>query len=165
MNHIYTGNMLNKVTKGVILQQVNAQGAMGSGIALSIREKWPVVWDEYSKEIKPYPAYADSLRRLGRLIMVQVGPELWVGNIVGQQFYGSQDGARYTSYDAVDMALTELNEWLRGRPVEPPYEIHYPLLGSDRGGAHWPTVKSILNHRLKAYKHHLWLLPGVTEPT
>jgi O-acetyl-ADP-ribose deacetylase (regulator of RNase III) len=34
------------VQRGVIVQQVNCRGAMGRGLALSIRQKWPNVYSE-----------------------------------------------------------------------------------------------------------------------
>ena len=34
---------------GLIIHGVNCQGVMGSGVALAIRNKWPVVYDEYKK--------------------------------------------------------------------------------------------------------------------
>lgn len=159
---VSVGNILN-ITEGVIIQQVNAQGVMGSGIAKSIRDKWPVVWDEYSAEIKSCPSDTESRTRLGRVIITQVEPEVLVANLVGQQFYGKHEprhAHRYTSYDALDIAFTKLAGLMRGLDMP----LHYPLLGSDRGGAHWPIVKSIIEHRLRNFDHRLWLLPGVVEP-
>ena len=47
------GNLLDEVTTGCIIHQVNAQGVMGSGIAWAIRERYPQVWTDYSSIIKP----------------------------------------------------------------------------------------------------------------
>lgn len=157
------GNMLEEIKRGVIIQQVNAQGVMGSGIALAIRQKWPVVWDEYHEVFTPNPSEAESRRRLGMVLHVEVGPDLWVTNIVGQQFYGRHEprGApRYTSYDAVDEALIKVAQFYQGTGLS----LNYPLLGSDRGGAHWPVIKALINHRLAGFEHSLWLLPGTVEP-
>ena len=38
---------LLKIDNGIICHQVNAMGKMGAGIALSIRKKWPVVYNDY----------------------------------------------------------------------------------------------------------------------
>ena len=160
---VSVGNILD-IKEGVIIQQVNAQGVMGSGIAKAIRDKWPVVWDEYSDEIKSCPSDTESRARLGSVIITQVEPEVLVANLVGQQFYGRHEprhAPRYTSYDALDIAFTKLAGLLYGLEMT----LHYPLLGADRGGAHWPTVKSIIDHRLRSFDHRLWLLPGVAEPT
>jgi hypothetical protein len=100
---------------------------MGSGIELAIQEKWPVVFEEYSELIKTNPTESESRARLGMLIMVEVEPGLFVGNIVGQQFYGMHEprhAPRYTSYDAIDRALVSLNGWIRMSLSDPPV-IHY----------------------------------------
>lgn len=160
---ILVGDILKEVTQGVILQQVNAQGVMGSGIAKAIRDKWPVVWSEYHEEFPEKPSESQSAARLGRVLLTEVQDGLVVANIVGQQFYGSHEprhAPRYTSYDAIDKSLMTLAGLLRGLPVT----IHFPLIGSDRGGGHWPVVKEIIKYRLSAFDTNLWLLPGVLEP-
>lgn len=160
---VLVGNILD-LTEGVIIQQVNAQGVMGSGIAKAIRDKWPVVWDEYTARIGPaYTQKNSGADLLGTVIITQVEPRVIIASMVGQQFFRKKndpEGRRYTSYDALDVAFTELAGLLRGLDVQ----LHYPLLGSDRGGAHWPIVKSIIDHRLRGFNHQLWLLPGMVEP-
>ena len=42
------GNLLDS-NADIIIHQVNCQGAMNSGVAKAIREKWPIVFDKYSK--------------------------------------------------------------------------------------------------------------------
>lgn len=160
---VSVGNILEEVTTGVIIQQVNAQGVMGSGIAKAIRDKWPVVFDEYKLWIASATAIRNGEPALGKVLLTQVEPTLVVANVVGQQFYrrqGDPEGRRYTSYDALDRAFTDLADVLQGLPVS----LHFPLLGSDRGGAHWPIVKSIIEHRLGWFDLNLWLLPGAAEP-
>lgn len=168
MNMTIEGDILS-LKRGIILQQVNAQGVMGSGIALAIRNKYPVVWDAYSAEINPIinsklldGAYA----HMGKLIMVPVGDtsELWVANIVGQCYYskrGTPSGTQFTSYDALDEALTKLKEW--NRDVRLP--VHYPLIGAVRGGGSWPVIKALLDHHLRDFDRYLWLLPNTKEPS
>jgi O-acetyl-ADP-ribose deacetylase (regulator of RNase III) len=160
---VSVGNILS-VTEGIIIQQVNAQGVMGSGIAKAIRDKWPKVWDEYT--VFAGLAYRQpelGARLMGRVLLTEVAPALLVASVVGQQFFrrpGDPEGRRYTSYDALDEAFTYLANALQFLPVS----LHFPLIGSDRGGGNWPTVKSIIEHRLDRFDLNLWLLPGVAEP-
>lgn len=161
---VSVGNLLEDVKEGVIVQQVNAQGVMGSGIAKSIRDKWPIVWDQYT--VFAGPAYTQpeaGAQLMGRVLLTEVTPSLIVANVVGQQFFrrqGAPEGVRYTSYDALDRAFTDLAGLFQGIQVS----LHFPLIGSDRGGAHWPIVREIIEHRLHAFDLNLWLLPGTTEP-
>lgn len=171
MIEIRRGNIVHEVTKGVILQQVNAQGVMGSGVAKDIREKWPVVFEEYAKVVGPAYTQKDSgLHLLGKIIPVQVDKDLWVLNLVGQQFFGRETGRRYTSYDALDVALTRAAEWALSDAWEiddtwcaKRLPIHFPLIGSGLGGARWSVVESIIEHRLTGFKKTLWLLPGADQ--
>ena len=146
------------LNRGLILHQVNCQGAMNSGVAKALRDKHPAVFTEYSKFCRAGMAPEDVL---GCAQFVQVSEELYVGNLFGQLTYGYDRATRYTSYDALDGALTKTAEFNRSHRLP----VHFPLIGSDRGGAHWPAVKAIIEHRLGEFDLHLWLLPGMKEPT
>lgn len=159
---VSVGNILS-VTEGVILQQVNAIGFMNSGVAKAIREKYPVVYDEYSKIVPQVLTNGARDGLMGRVILTNVAPQLVVANIVGQKTchrYGDPDGVRYTSYDALDKAFTELASLLQGLPVS----LHLPLIGSGLGGGHWQVVKALIEHRLREFDKTLWLMPGMVEP-
>jgi O-acetyl-ADP-ribose deacetylase (regulator of RNase III) len=149
---------ITSVSKGIIIHQVNAQGLMGSGVALALRRRYPSIFDDYAEEIKPrQPNHASALY-MGRLIMSTVGENLRVAQIVGQQFCGS-DGLKYTSYDALDAGLTHLADWIETRVDNgdmPAPHIHYPLIGAGLGGGNWEVIEQIIAHRLARYERTLW---------
>jgi O-acetyl-ADP-ribose deacetylase (regulator of RNase III) len=151
---------ITTVTEGIIIHQVNAQGVMGSGVAKALRDRHPSIFSDYIEVVKPNSPGHVSAAHLGKVIMSKVGPQLHVANLVGQQFYGS-DGLKYTSYDAIDAGLIRLADWIdthvgKGLMTEP--AIHFPLLGSDRGGGKWEVVQAIIDHRLGKYVDRtLWL--------
>lgn len=149
-----TGQILEEVTRGIIVQQVNAQGMMGSGIAKAIREKWPKVWDEYSFFIKPKQP-DQGAGHMGKVIMVHVAENLYIANIVGQQFFG-RDGKRYTSYDALDVGLKQVAR--KARELNLP--VHYPTIGCGLGGGNWTIVSSIIEANLVTIDHTLWRQPS-----
>ena len=156
MQECNIGDLLEGVTRGIIVQQVNAQGVMGSGFAKAIRDRWPVVFDKYIAHVGPAYTQKDSgLHLLGQVISVEVGDDLIVANIVGQQFFGRKDGHRYTSYDALDSgfkcvyALAEAT----GLPV------HYPMIGAGLGGGNWSIISAIINANLDTIHHTLWVHP------
>lgn len=166
------GNIVHEVTQGVIVQQVNAQGFMKSGVAKDIREKWPQVYDEYIKVVgQPYTQRENGRLLLGTMIPVQVDTNLWVCNIVGQQFFGrepeKQPGGRYTSYDALangfkkvrqfaleNFVLSDDLRWAT-RPV-----VNFPLIGCGLGGGDWAIVEAIITAELGGLRTTLWRLPG-----
>lgn len=147
------GEILERVTSGVILQQVNAQGVMQSGFAKALREKWPVIWTDYSKRIKSHTA-DEGLAYMGRVIWSQVTPDLRVASIVGQQFYGRKEGHRYTSYDALDVGLLKIAEVLQTQKEF--VVVHFPTIGCGLGGGRWEVVSEIIEHRLQPMKQLLW---------
>jgi len=136
------GNLLDEVTSGVILQVVNAQGAMNSGFAKQVRQKWPKVYSVYSDAIQPnLPDRGASW--LGTVIPVGVQNGLFVANLVAQQFYGS-DGKRYLSYDALDTALKKVAELNALDKLE----IHHPMIGCGLAGGSWDVVQQLIKQHL-----------------
>ena len=154
------GNVLTEVKKGIIVQQVNAQGGMGSGFAKSIMDKWPLVKDRYAGWIGlPYTQAESGRNYLGQVLYVEVEPGLYVANIVGQQFFG-KDGKRYTSYDALDLGFEDVCKVAKASGIT---EVHYPLIGAGLGGGNWSIISAIINAQLDTIHHTLWVVPAMAH--
>ena len=135
--------------------QVNCQGRMGSGIAKSIKEKWPIVYDEYIKkcidrEEKVYKM-CDGLEDgldwtetlLGEIQLVPVDSDKVVINMFAQQYFG-YDGKRYTSYDGFWSCLNNIkNQVPNGSTIGFPDHI-----GCGLGGANWEIIKTMIEQAL-----------------
>ena len=155
MNH-EIGNIVEGVKSGLILQQVNCQGVMGSGVAAAIRRRWPVVYDEYVQFVgRASNEFGQGAHLLGNMQVVSVEPGLSVVNLFSQQYYG-RTGERFTSYDALDTSLAELRKFMDSRDI-PQEDVHHPLIGSGLGGGNWPIISGIIQHRL-GYHTTLWTL-------
>lgn len=144
MEIIYkTGNLLDAQTD-VIAHQVNCQGVMGSGVAKQIRKKWPIVYNKYRS------LYIDQCNNtqnlLGRCQLIDINDSQSVANLFGQQYYG-RDGKRYTSYDAIYNALTDLAVQIMDNGMES-LAIPYKM-SSDRGGADWNVVLTMIESVFK----------------
>ena len=125
--------------------QVNCQGRMGSGIAKSIREKWPIVYDNYKAKFENIqPEYYKFF--LGDIQFVPVYNDYYkdnnhkqVINMFAQEFYG-HDGRRYTSYDAFWMCLGQIKVSIpKGSKIGFPDHI-----GCGLGGANWEVIKTMI---------------------
>ena len=131
-------------SSGIIAHCVNSRGVMGSGIALSIRNKWPIVFEryrtQYLKSIDDYPDADDRI--YGACQLVKVSDTQTVANIGGQINYGN-DGKRYVSYDALDSAFYDMSQQLKGE-----HTVNFPLLGCDRAGGEWSIVAAIIDYHL-----------------
>lgn len=117
-------NDITTVTSGVIAHGVNCQKKMGSGVALAIKNKYPLI----------YEVYMESKSTLGMVDTIEVGDLLYVANCYTQEFYGS-DGGRYASPNAIRSALLSVYEFAAQYGVD----VNLPKIGSERGGLDWDT--------------------------
>ena len=155
MVHFVEGNLLDS-NVDFICHQVNCQGAMRSGIAKAIRDKWPKVYNEYMDWYKDWERRADDLGAsyedggptgselmLGQTQFVEIENNQVVVNMAAQQHYG-YDGRRYTSYDAFWSCLGAIKDY-----VPHGFSIGFPdHIGSLRGGANWNVIKTMIEEVL-----------------
>lgn len=118
----------------IICHQVNCQGSMGSGLALTIKEYDPRVFDEYKKYI-----FEKGKRAvLGDTLFVN-SKGFIVANVFGQEYYGYM--GLYTDYKALEKGLRSVNKYAKanGLTVGIPYKM-----GCDRAGGDWEIVKELI---------------------
>ena len=154
-----TGNLLH-VTAGHIVHGCNAQGVMGSGVALGVKQTWPHVFEAYRREHE-----AKGLV-LGRAYPVEAVPGLTVWNAVTQNLYGT--GQRLTNYEAVACCFEQINYHIEEGGFDnvafvQPAEVHIPLIGAARGGGNWEIIREIIEQTMN-YPVTLWL-PDATVTT
>lgn len=143
---------ISEAEESIIVHQVNCQGKMNSGVAKSIRKKFPKAYDDYMK-IKDKPS------KLGEVWFTMSKNEdsvKYIGNLFGQLNYG-YDRKRYTNYEALYTGLERVKEIakLRGLSVAIPYKI-----GSDRGGADWNVVRAMIEVIFSDYEVTLYRYEG-----
>ena len=134
-----------------ICHQVNCRGKMNSGVAKFIREKWPEVFALYTRYVDG--ASPDDL--LGRDEFIPINPNQQVVNMFAQRDYG-YDGRRYTSYDAFWRCLVGLRQ---DTPANATYAFPRKI-GSDRGGANWNVIRTMINEVLGDREVYIYTLDG-----
>lgn len=129
------GNILN-CKADIIAHQVNCQGAMNSGVAKAIRNKYPIVFLEYKKVFDIQNKYDI----LGSVQFVKIEDNKIVANLFAQLNYG-YDNKQYTNYDALEKCLKELAEFCikHNKSVAIPYKM-----SCVRGGGNWEIVYSLI---------------------
>lgn len=146
-----TGNLLH-VTTGHIVHGCNAQGVMGSGVALAVKQTYPEVYDDYSH------IYRDVGLTLGKAYPVHINDQLTVWNAITQDSYGY--GIRQTSYDAVATCFAQINKYINDTVLfdvrHTPAEVHIPLIGAARGGGNWEIIREIIEQTME-HNVTLWL--------
>lgn len=128
------GNLLD-TDADVIMHQVNCKGAMNSGVAKAIREKWPIVYEKYKNACD-----TSTSPLLGKILPVKVDNAVIV-NLFAQFNYG-YDGERYTSYDAIDTCLKKVAKFCAEKEVK---SVALPYhMSCDRGGANWNIIMEMI---------------------
>ena len=150
MVHYVQGDLLASDCN-YICHQVNCQARMGSGIAKSIREKWPAVYDMYMQVAKP-----DCLGSIQTVFICGNIPIQGVINMFAQENYG-YDGRRYTSYDAFWSCLGQIKEFApKGSKIGFPY-----CIGCGLGGANWKVISAMIEAVLgEEYEVYIYRLEG-----
>lgn len=135
----YKNASLVKATESVIAHGCNLKGKMGAGVAKSLADKWPKVYQSYQF------ACASGALHLGAVNWVQVGEERYVANVMTQAAYGRDPKIRYTSYDAVDRGLRLVcEEALQRGYVERGDSIAISKIGANLGNANWSITEAII---------------------
>lgn len=113
---------------------------MGSGLAKQIRNKYPIVYDEYVSLCKQHKDDTKSL--LGFIQGVHINEYQDVVNLFAQDGYGRDK--QYTDYDALRKCLKLVNSYYKGKIVGLPYKM-----GCGLGGGRWLDVAAIIVEELK----------------
>ena len=152
---IIKGDLLEGFARGevdIIGHVVNCQSKMNSGIAKTIREKYPQVYDRYmmmSSRSSP-----EGLLGYAQFIYTDMEPDKGVYNLFAQLHYG-YDGKKYLNYGALGSCLNEVKDFLHNNGL---LSVGFPYnMGSDRAGGDWDIVLEMIdfyfkNRNVKIYK-------------
>jgi O-acetyl-ADP-ribose deacetylase (regulator of RNase III) len=123
----------------VIAHGVNCQGAMNSGFARVLRDRYPVIFDSYKKicdEALEIHLLTSAL--LGQVDLVKVNDRIAVANCFTQDDFG-YDGKRRMSYDALDKVC----QYLAKSSTLP---VVMPLIGGGLGGGNPEVCRAIIKN-------------------
>jgi O-acetyl-ADP-ribose deacetylase (regulator of RNase III) len=145
-------------TERYIIHGCNAQGAMGSGVAKVLMDRYPNVRELYLGAHAR--AKKNNEKFLGTLHYCPNTPH-HVINAITQEFYG-RDGALYVSYEAVLDAFEKLNE--EAVRADRPNELYpamdavaMPLIGCGLAGGDWNIVREIIETTAQNYQPVVYL--------
>lgn len=147
---IIVNKCLTTHASGVIAHGVNCCGVMGKGVALAIREAYPIVGRQYfakfTKENKIHPEF------LGTVQLVQINNKLDCANCFTQVFYGRtlryyNDNPQQLDYGALDKCLNHVLDYASatGRP------LGLSKIGCGLAGGDFGIVESFIRFYEKKY--------------
>lgn len=109
----------------IVIHGCNAQGVMASGIAKTIREKYPEVFEDY--------IYHKKFRglNLGDCIVTNISRNFGIISIISQEFYGRDKQRVYVSYQALEHGLKTVARRAKSLQAirDKIVEVHLPFIG------------------------------------
>ena len=122
----------------VIVHGCNAAGVMGSGVAKTIKEKYPKAFQDYHK----FCTAGYKLEEvMGRNIFSEQPDGKIIVNSITQPSYGRAFGIRFCSYDAIDDCMQRLFMECEERGI---ISISMPKIGAGLGGGSWDVIEKII---------------------
>jgi O-acetyl-ADP-ribose deacetylase (regulator of RNase III) len=131
--------------KGVklIVHVCNDLGGWGKGFVLALSRRWPEPEAAYRRW---HRGRAGNDFGLGAAQFVQVGPYLWVANLVGQRGIRTGSKGVPVRYEAIDRALAAVGD----KAVELGASVHMPRIGCGLAGGAWSRIEPLITARLTA---------------
>jgi O-acetyl-ADP-ribose deacetylase (regulator of RNase III) len=129
--------------KGVklIVHVCNDLGGWGKGFVLALSRRWPGPEAAYRRW---HRERAGNDFALGATQFVQVGPYLWVANMVGQRGMRTGSKGPPVRYEAIDAALGAV----AGKAGELGASVHMPRIGCGLAGGRWNRIEPLIERRL-----------------
>ena len=129
-----SGDVLS-VTSGIIVQGCNAQGVMGSGLALAVKKKYPDCFVKYAHKCHHKEVI------LGQNVWYTINEDLFIVNAITQKFYGRDKNAVYVNYTAIQSCFDDIFEQAECAGLE----VHIPdMIGCGLGGGNRSIVLDII---------------------
>lgn len=136
------GDLLEQDFK-YICQQTNCQKVMGGGIALQIKNKYPIVFERY----KTFPINGEN--PLGQAQFVKIDNDKYIINMFAQYFYGTDK--RQTNYEAFYRCLEQIKTTITIDEF-----IGFPkFIGCGLGGGNWNIIYTMIKEVLGNYNVYI----------
>jgi O-acetyl-ADP-ribose deacetylase (regulator of RNase III) len=130
MIHFTSGDLFAAPGLVGLAHGCNCAGAMGKGIALEFRRRWPAMYEEYRKRC------AAGSFSLGDVFAWKADDGVTVFNLGTQRTWRTQ-----AELPAIEAAVGRMLELAAERTVR---RIGLPRIGAGLGGLPWPEVKALL---------------------
>lgn len=142
------GNLMD-VKRGHIVHGCNAQGVMGSGVALAVKQMYPEAFNSYRQQ------YLEHGLILGTAYPYVASNDLIIWNAITQEGFGLP--YRNCSYDAIETCFAEIDSCLENESVSHiDKEVHIPAIGAGLGGGNWEIIREIIEQTM-THPVTLWI--------
>lgn len=128
----------------VLVHVCNDLGKWGKGFVLAVSRRWKAPEQQYKRWAA---GHTDLKFKLGEVQFVQVEPDLWVANLIGQHGVhrqGNQGSAPPIRYDAIRKGLEKVRDFA----LEHEASVHMPRIGAGLAGGDWEKICTITQETL-----------------
>lgn len=138
-----TGNIFSSGAEAIVIT-VNCEGVMGAGIALDAKNRWPTIYDSYSKKCELNEFHIGDImwdRSVSQQVALFPSKKLWRAP---SKLSYLKDGLNTLHTDIIRRSITS---------------IALPHLGCSNGGLIWSDVKPLVMEKLSGIdglKIELW---------
>lgn len=130
----FTKGDIFEVAVDIRVNTVNCVGAMGAGVALAFKLRYPAMFKEYQSACKA------GLIRPGKMHIWKPLDGDWIVN-----FPTKRDWRDSSRYEDIDAGLDDLKSYLNSIG---PVSIALPALGCGNGGLDWGRVSEMIQNKL-----------------
>jgi O-acetyl-ADP-ribose deacetylase (regulator of RNase III) len=140
---VIKGDATSPQAKGpkVVAHVCNDLGGWGKGFVLAVSKRWP----EPEKAFREWHrGRAGNDFGLGAVQPVQVKPDIWVANMVGQRGMRTGSNGPPVRYEAIERCLAALAEHATRLEAS----VHMPRIGCGLAGGKWERIESLIARTL-----------------
>lgn len=124
----------------IIVHICNDIGGWGKGFVMALSQKWQLPEQEYRNRHTSATNFS-----LGEVQMVQVEPDLWVANLIGQhKINRDENGRPPIRYKAVQEGMRKICVFAQEKEAS----VHMPRIGCGLAGGEWGRIEPILKAEL-----------------
>jgi hypothetical protein len=134
----------------LVIHIVNDVGRFGSGFALAVLKRYPIVKESYLQ-----PFANDKPLKLGDVQFIKVADDLWFANMVAQHGVIGPGNPMPIQYDALRKCLREvclfskrMNPQDNTKFPDEQWSVFGPKFGSGLAGGKWIVVEQIIQDEL-----------------
>lgn len=124
----------------IITHVCNDVGRWGKGFVLALSKRWPQPEEAFRAWAKDDSGDCG----LGAVQFVEVGPRLWVANLVGQHGLRAGRSGVPIRYEAIEQGLSKVAD----KALELGASVHMPRIGCGLAGGRWELVEPIVRRAL-----------------
>jgi O-acetyl-ADP-ribose deacetylase (regulator of RNase III) len=124
----------------IIVHICNDIGGWGRGFVLAVSKRWAAPEKKYKEWFASKEGFG-----LGEVLFVQVEPDIWVANLIGQHtIYKDKDGNPPIRYEAVLAGLEKVAQFA----LENDATLHLPRIGCGLAGGTWDKIEPLIEATL-----------------